>query len=177
MDGHQIDNIAWFAPVGCSRCLIGGQIHGVQDVTEKLISLWGEKTKRAIVNPFQAHPVAKTFDFGFPLAGQNGFPCEFKSGFGQGLLIGNRGGIKPSLRILKDVDIRGKARTFADCSSVTGNAKSFDALRQAPPIHPAVRSQSFRNRQSIGAVRGLNGPHVPQRLGSVLCTGATVQVC
>jgi len=84
MDGDKIDNIAWFAPVGCSRCL------------------------------------------------QNSFPCGFKSGFGQGLLVGN---LKPSLRIWKDVDIRGKTRTFAvqlgtcDCSSVRGTAESFDVLR------------------------------------------------
>jgi hypothetical protein len=125
MDGHQIDNIAWFAPVGCRRCPVCSQVHGVQDVTKKFIPLRGEKPKRAIVNPCQTHSFAKTFHFGFPLASGNRFPGEFKSGFGQGLLIGSRGGLKPPFRVLKDVDIRGKARTFA----VQGDTASYVAVR------------------------------------------------
>jgi hypothetical protein len=57
MDGYKINNVAGFTPVGGGRCLVCREVHGMQNVTEKLIRLRGKKAIGAVMNPFKAHPV------------------------------------------------------------------------------------------------------------------------
>jgi hypothetical protein len=73
MDGPKVNNVARFAPVGGGRCLVCCEVHGMQDVTKNLILLRGKKAKRAVVNPFKAHPVAKPFNLCVALAGDDLF--------------------------------------------------------------------------------------------------------
>ena len=74
MDGYKVNDVARFAPVGGGGCLVCGKVGGMQYVTEKLIALRRKKSESAIVNPFEAHPVAKTFKLRFTLAGYDLFP-------------------------------------------------------------------------------------------------------
>jgi len=46
MDGHKVNNVAGFAPVGGGRCLVCRQVHRMQHVTEKLIPLRRKKNER-----------------------------------------------------------------------------------------------------------------------------------
>jgi hypothetical protein len=80
MDGHQVNNVARFAPVGSGGCLIRRQVHGMQHVTEKLIPLRRKKTEGGVVNPFQPHLIAQAFKLSLALAGDDLPPRAFKSG-------------------------------------------------------------------------------------------------
>src|SRR5579885_364978 len=48
VDGHEVNDVTRLAPVGCGRCLVRRQVHGMQHVAEKLIALRWKKTKRGI---------------------------------------------------------------------------------------------------------------------------------
>jgi hypothetical protein len=77
--GHQVNNVARFAPVGGCGRLVCRKVYRVQHVTEKFVTLRGKKAKGAVVNPVKPHLVAKTFDFRFPLAGLNSVPKQCKT--------------------------------------------------------------------------------------------------
>lgn len=74
MDGHEVNDVARFSPVGGSGCLVCSQVRGMQHVTEKLIPLRREKTEGGVMNPFQSHPVAKALKLRFALAGDDLLP-------------------------------------------------------------------------------------------------------
>ena len=68
MDGHQIDDVAGFAPVGGGGRLVCRQVHGVKHITEKIVPLSGEESKGAVGDPFKLHGLAETGYLGLPLA-------------------------------------------------------------------------------------------------------------
>jgi hypothetical protein len=71
MDGHQIDNVAGFAPVGGGACFVRRQVHRVQHVTEKILPLSGEESEGAVGDPFKLHRFAVIFDRRLPLPALN----------------------------------------------------------------------------------------------------------
>jgi hypothetical protein len=69
VDGNQVHNIARLTSISRSRGFIRRKVHGIEDVTENVIPARGKKAKSGVMNPFKPHPVAKTSDFRFALAG------------------------------------------------------------------------------------------------------------
>lgn len=71
MDGHQVDNVAGFAPVSGGGCFIRRQVHRVEHVAEKIVPLGGEESESAVGDAFKLHCLAKIFDCRLPLSGLN----------------------------------------------------------------------------------------------------------
>ena len=112
MDGHQVDDVAGFAPVGSGCRFVCRQVDGVKHITEQIVPLRGEESKRAVGDPFKLHGLAETIHLGLPLAGLSLTPGQFQPGLSQGPAIGFGGCRKAIFRVLENIDITGKRRPF-----------------------------------------------------------------
>jgi hypothetical protein len=73
MDGHKVHDVAGFPAVGGGGRFVCRKVHGVQDITEKLIPQRGKKAKGAVVDPFEPHSVARILDLRFSLCRSRSF--------------------------------------------------------------------------------------------------------
>jgi hypothetical protein len=74
VDGHEVNDVAGFTPVGGCGRLVRGKVGGMQHISEKFIALRREKSESGIVDPFKPHPVVKALKLRFPLASGNLLP-------------------------------------------------------------------------------------------------------
>ena len=67
------------------------------------------------------------------------------------------------------------SRNTSDWNLLIGKAKPFDAFREPPSIHVAMRPQCLGDRQSIRGGRVPDRAHVPQRTPALLIERPTVE--
>ena len=48
MDRHKVNDVAWFAPIRRRGGFVGRKIYRVQDIPEHIVTMRGEKPKRAV---------------------------------------------------------------------------------------------------------------------------------
>lgn len=82
MDRKWVYDIARLPPVSRCGSLVGRQVRGMQNITEKGVTLSRKESESTIVNPFVARAFAHTLNFGFPLSREELHPCELKTAAG-----------------------------------------------------------------------------------------------
>ena len=160
VNGNQIDYITRCPSVRGSGSFVGGEVHRMEHVAEKFITLGREKAKVTVRNPLKQHHFIKTFDQNRTLAGLRFKTCQNQACISKNRYVGSNGRSDSFFGILKNIDIAGKPGSLPVESYPSGNIAVRAAVSRQQLKHVGLQPSERHGTTLLSVLPDADHPYL-----------------